>query len=111
MTARDHLPVGAEQQPSNRRRRFEGGRGRAVILEQRRHSFSPSSLMHEHTQLLARLLNEVAAARAAITSSYLRLWRSDAGSPGHTSDHEPPDRGRDSDAGAVRDTRSPPDAN
>ena len=31
--------------------------------------------MMERTQLAARLLNELATARAAIGASYLRLWR------------------------------------
>ena len=29
----------------------------------------------EHTELVARVLNELATARAAIAASYLRLWR------------------------------------
>jgi hypothetical protein len=36
----------------------------------------------EHSRLLARLLSEVATARAAITESYSRLWRSETGPPG-----------------------------
>lgn len=36
----------------------------------------------EHTRLVARLRSEVATARAAITASYVRLWRSEAGPPG-----------------------------
>ena len=32
----------------------------------------------EHTQLVARVLKEVAAARTAVASSYARLWRSEA---------------------------------
>lgn len=31
----------------------------------------------ERTQLIARLLNELATARASIASSYLRLWPSE----------------------------------
>jgi hypothetical protein len=35
--------------------------------------------MVEHTGWATRVLEEVAAARAAIAASYLRLWRSGAG--------------------------------
>jgi hypothetical protein len=46
----------------------------------------------EHPELIARLLNELAAARASIAASYLRLWPSErrarldrpAGSAGET---------------------------
>jgi hypothetical protein len=44
----------------------------------------------EHTRLVARLASEVASARAAVTASYLRLWRSDAGSPSDPDDREGP---------------------
>lgn len=35
----------------------------------------------EHTDFVARLLKEVAGARAAIAAAYLRLWRSEALAP------------------------------
>jgi hypothetical protein len=60
----------------------------------------------EHTRLVARLLNEVAAARAAITASYARLWRSDAGSPADPSDLETGPEPRKPDVGSLGDARS-----
>jgi hypothetical protein len=61
----------------------------------------------EHTRLVARLLSEVASARAAITESYVRLWRSGAGSPGELGfgkeDREPR---QDPERGSRRDERS-----
>jgi hypothetical protein len=39
-----------------------------------------------HTRLVARLLNEVAAARMAVAASYMRLWRTEAAPPADAGD-------------------------
>jgi hypothetical protein len=54
------------------------------------------------------LLSEVASARAATTSSYARLWRSEAGSPADL-DNRVPEPRHDPQRGAMRDERSPDD--
>ena len=60
----------------------------------------------EHT----RLLSEVATARAAITASYLRLWRSEAGPPGDPGGGERgPEPRPDAALDSMRDERSSDD--
>jgi hypothetical protein len=64
----------------------------------------------EHTRLVARLLSEVASARAAITASYVHLWQADARSsadPNHS--ESGPGLLQDRGAGSQRDERSPDD--
>ena len=58
----------------------------------------------EHTQLAARLLKEVAAARTAVASSYSRLWRSE---PPASSEPGAPDRRAEPEPDP--DTESAPD--
>lgn len=64
----------------------------------------------EHTQLIARLLNELAAARASVAASYQRLWPSEgrgqldpsAASAGKTLPESDPAAKPDTDPGRDR---------
>jgi hypothetical protein len=65
----------------------------------------------DRTQLVARLLGELTTARAAITSSYMRLWRPAEralGDPG--ADIGPPDPQREREVGAGLVEHPPRDA-
>jgi hypothetical protein len=66
----------------------------------------------DRTQVVARLLGELTAARAAITASYMRLWRpaeralEDPGAADRRSDHPE----HDGEIGAAPEEPSPRDA-
>lgn len=63
----------------------------------------------EHSDLVARLLKEVATARAAIAAGYLRLWRSEGLSPSDPDGTGVDTTGRDTELGATRDPQPPRD--
>jgi hypothetical protein len=65
----------------------------------------------DRSQLVARLLGELTTARAAITSSYMRLWRPAEralGDPGAAD--RPPDLQHDREVGAGPEEHPPRDA-
>jgi hypothetical protein len=65
----------------------------------------------EHTELVARVLRDVAAARAAVASNYARLWRPEpaAASPEPNTPDLPAEPEPDADTDAARDQHRPRD--
>ncbi|MGB0098588.1 MAG: hypothetical protein WBP81_39355 [Solirubrobacteraceae bacterium] len=57
----------------------------------------------EHSELVARLLKQVATARAAIAAGYLRLWRSEGPSPIDPNEAGVEATRRDTEVSATRD--------
>lgn len=64
----------------------------------------------DRTQMVARLLSELATARAAITASYVRLWHPAERALSEAHDLDRPDATRGRETGAAPDERPPRDA-